>query len=129
MKGTIMLKTFIQVLDNRIAFPYRYAKLTASLLPMLDGVTDALDVGPGDGRLSRYLMDATGIRIEGIDVARQPNQFIDIHQYDGYNFPFADNSFDCVLMVDMLHHTHNIERVMSESHRVARRFVLVKDHY
>lgn len=124
-----MLKSLIQALDERLLFPYRYAKLTAGIAPLLNDVTTVLDVGPGDGRLSRYLMDMTDCQICGIDVFMQPQQYIEIQQYDGHVFPFDDDSFDCVMMVDMLHHTTNIEQMIAEASRVARQSIIIKDHY
>lgn len=124
-----MLKFTIRKFNDRFAFPYRYKKLTARLAPLLHDVDNILDVGTGDGHLGRQLMDATGCHITGLDVCLQPHSHIDVHYYDGSTFPFADDTFDSVLMVDMLHHTDNIEQMLSEARRVARRFVIVKDHY
>lgn len=124
-----MLKFTIRKFNDRLAFPYRYKKLTTRLVPLLHDVDDILDVGTGDGRLGRHLMDTTGCHITGLDVCLQPRTYIDVHHYDGSRFPFADNAFDSVMMVDMLHHTNNIEQMISEAQRVARRFVIVKDHY
>lgn len=124
-----MLKFILQMLDEKVMFPYRYGKLMERILPALDGVTSILDVGTGDGHLANYLSQASGCPIVGLDVCLQPHSYIKVHHYDGHTFPFEDNAFDCVMMVDMLHHTTNIDQMVSEAYRVARRFVLIKDHY
>ncbi len=124
-----MLKFVMRMLNERVSFPYRYTKLTEQIAPLLQDTTTVLDVGSGDGHLSRYLMEFTGCQMTGLDVCLQPHPYIDVHHYDGHTFPFADNAFDCVMMVDMLHHTNNIDRMLAEARRVARHFVIVKDHY
>ncbi|MEX1020074.1 MAG: class I SAM-dependent methyltransferase [Litorilinea sp.] len=119
----------VRALNKSIIFPYRYAQLTNRLTPFLHDVTNVLDVGASDGQLAHQLTDSTGCHITGIDVCLQPYSYIEVRRYNGRNFPFDDNAFDCVLMVDMLHHTTDIEQVLAEARRVARRFILIKDHY
>lgn len=119
----------MRALNEHIMFPYRYTQLTNRLSPFLCDVTNVLDVGASDGRLARQLSETTGCHITGIDVCLQPASYIEVRHYDGHIFPFADDTFDCVLMVDMLHHTTNIQQALSEARRVARHFILIKDHY
>jgi SAM-dependent methyltransferase len=123
-----MLKYVMRALNDRV-FPYRYVQLTERIAPLLDDVADVLDVGTGDGHLAHYLKEASGCHVTGLDVCLQPHSYIDVHHYDGRTFPFDDNAFDCVLMIDMLHHTEDIEQMLAEACRVARRFVLIKDHF
>jgi hypothetical protein len=119
----------IRSLDENVFFPHRYAELTERLRPHLADVTSVLDVGASCGRLARRLMDATGCHIVGIDVCLQPHSQIEVLRYDGRTFPFPDGRFDCVMMVDMLHHSIDIAQMLREACRVARRYVLIKDHY
>lgn len=119
----------LRAMNERVFFPYRYDQLTRLLTPHLQDVATVLDVGASCGRLARRLMDATGCSISGIDVHIQPHAKIPVRRYDGRSFPFPDSAFDCVMMVDMLHHTENIEQMLSEACRVSRRYVLIKDHY
>lgn len=119
----------IRALNENVFFPYRYAELTERLKPHLADVTSVLDVGASCGRLARRLKDATGCHIVGIDVCLQPHTQIKVLRYDGRTFPFPDDSFDCVMMVDMLHHSMDIAQMLREACRVARRYVLIKDHY
>jgi SAM-dependent methyltransferase len=119
----------LYALDEKFLFPYRYARLTELLSPQLQGCRTVLDVGASCGRLGRRLADATGCQIMGIDVWLQPESYIEVRPYDGETFPFGNATFDCVMMVDMLHHTLNIQRMISEARRVARRCVVIKDHY
>lgn len=124
-----MLKFVLRALDEKLLFPYRHNKLTERLLPLLNGVTNLLDVGTGDGHLAKHITQAVGCHTVGLDICLQPYSYIKVHPYDGHTFPFEDNTFDCVMMVDMLHHTTNIDQMISEACRVSKRFVIIKDHY
>jgi len=119
----------MRAMNEHAFFPYRYARLTKMLSPFLSDVHSVLDVGASCGRLARRLMNANHCNIVGIDVCVQPHALIPVRHYDGHTFPFADGAFDCVMMVDMLHHTENIEPMIGEARRVSRRYILVKDHY
>lgn len=119
----------MRALNEHAFFPYRYAQLTKMLSPFLSDVRSVLDVGASCGRLARRLMNVNNCNIVGIDVCVQPHALIPVRYYDGQTFPFADSTFDCVMMVDMLHHTENIEQMIDEARRVSRRYILIKDHY
>jgi SAM-dependent methyltransferase len=48
---------------------------------------------------------------------------------NGRELPFATDSFDCVMMVDVLHHDTVPGGLLAEAKRVSRDRVLIKDHY
>ncbi len=124
-----MLKYVCRTINDRLSFPYRNEHLTLKLAQQLERDAIVLDVGTGDGRLASLVQHTTPCTITGLDIYPQPHKHIDIHYYDGCYFPFADNAFDCVMMVDMLHHTLNMDQVLAEARRVSRRHVIIKDHY
>ena len=45
-----------------------------------------------------------------------------------YFTAYDDNSFDTVMMVDVLHHTEDPEILVREAKRVARNWLVLKDH-
>lgn len=128
-KYSIDLYLPLRFLDEQVFFPVRRRNLIKLLSPHLSKADSVLDVGSSCGRLARGLMDVAGCRIEGIDVHLQPHSYIPVHQYNGHTFPFESQSFDGVMMVDMLHHTVHPEQVLREAVRVSRRYLLIKDHY
>ena len=93
------------------------------------GVSSALDVGCGDGKLTRVLAAETGIQIIGFDSSAEALSRISLPsiQGDAANMPFENASFDLVFSTDTLEHvpdeTH--DQVWAELFRVARNQVLV----
>jgi SAM-dependent methyltransferase len=88
-----------------------------------------LDVGCGDGLVDHLIGQCRpDVTISGLDLIVQPKTHIPVVAYDGAHFNFADNSFDVVMFVDVLHHTEDPASLLREAHRVARRSVVIKDH-
>ena len=88
-----------------------------------------LDLGCGDGQVAWALMQRRPeLVIEGVDVLVRPETQIPVMAYDGVTLPFADQYFDCVTIVDVLHHTDEPARVLAEAARVAAGSVVIKDH-
>lgn len=45
---------------------------------------------------------------------------VDLHEADATRLPFADNTIDCIYSFGVLHHIPDIEKVVSEIHRVLK---------
>jgi SAM-dependent methyltransferase len=59
----------------------------------------------------------------------QPAPTIPVRAYDGAALPYADRSFEVVLLSDVIHHAESPARLLAEALRVADRAVVVKDHF
>jgi ubiquinone/menaquinone biosynthesis C-methylase UbiE len=114
---------------ERTAIEKRDADIILRLKNFLNGEKTVLDVGCGSGRLSKKMQSQLGVKIRGIDVFCPEKKFIPVDVFDGRSFPFPDNSFDSVFLIDVLHHTKNSFQIFSESVRVAKNSVVIKDHY
>lgn len=88
-----------------------------------------LDVGCGNGRLDQLLVERRpDLHIEGIDTLIRAETCIPVSAFDGKTLPFSDDSFDVVILIDVLHHADDPLILLAETARVTRRFVIIKDH-
>jgi SAM-dependent methyltransferase len=117
-------------LHRRLVKPRQSDRLAGILTELLPEEGRVLDVGCGTGRIARLVVQRNSrLEIQGIDILVQPRAEIAVQQFDGEVIPFADRTFDAVLLVDVLHHTSNQAQLLTETLRVCRRAVIVKDHF
>jgi len=122
-------KSLLNSLHHRAVFSRRVEVLARLLAGAIPSGGRVLDLGSGDGRIARRLMDLRpDLAVEGVDVLVRPVTHIPVRPYDGGTLPFADLSFDYATIVDVLHHTDDPAAVLRQARRVARRGILVKDH-
>ncbi len=79
-----------------------------------------LDVGCWNKDLKKYL--SKDIEYVGIDVAGNPDIFINLEKG---KIPFPDNSFNCVVCIDVLEHLDNIHETFDELLRVSKRYIII----
>lgn len=77
-----------------------------------------LDVGAGDGIIT-YKLRATGIDNEPTAVEIAKAIGVDVSLGDAYNLPYEDDSFDAVLMIDVIEHFDTPQKALNEARRVA----------
>ncbi|MDY6938522.1 MAG: class I SAM-dependent methyltransferase [Cyanobacteriota bacterium] len=107
----------------------RLADRLMSLIPQGESL-EGLDVGCGSGEIADTIQKwRSNVRLQGVDVLVRPHTQISVREFDGMRLPFADREFDFVMLVDVLHHTKNPAPLIAECARVARQFLLIKDHY
>lgn len=116
-------------LHNNLVFSRRVQMLATHFLCVLPDKGRILDVGCGDGLVDHLIMRTrNSLQIEGIDILIRPHTHIAVTAFDGYTMPFADNSFDTVMFVDVLHHADSPLTLLQEAKRVARHTIVLKDH-
>lgn len=104
----------------------RLSELLAELIPLSCSL---LDVGCGDGKLARSLLDKRpDLRIEGVDVLVRDRVWLPVQAFDGKSLPYPASSFDGAMLIDVLHHTRDPLALLREALRVSRRWLIVKDH-
>lgn len=125
-----MVTATLGQIHERVVFNRRVAVLGASLGALLEPGSDMLDVGAGDGQIARLVASqAPGSTVRGIDIMTRPTSHIPVDVFDGVTIPHPDNSFDVVSFVDVLHHTGDPRILLKEAARVARKAVILKDHF
>lgn len=106
----------------------RISRLIAELIPE-NRLLNGMDVGCGNGDIAWSLQELNKeVVMIGLDTLPRNKSKIDVVQSDASHIPFEDNSFDFVILIDVLHHTNSPELLLSECKRVAKEFVIVKDH-
>jgi len=116
-------------LHSQLVLTRRLRVLANHTLDLLPDHGKVLDVGCGNGIISRLIMDERPqLDVQGIDVLERPSCAIPMECYDGRKYPFEDNSMDVVMFMDVLHHTDDPFGLLQEAVRVARQAVIVKDH-
>lgn len=109
--------------DQKIQFRHR------ATFSMIDSGT-VLDLGCGDGLLLSLLKDK-GVKGKGLDISengieKAKTKGLDVSIYDFSNrLPFDDNTFDTVIMLDLLEHLYNPEFLLSEARRVSKKNIIV----
>ncbi|MBN1886760.1 MAG: methyltransferase domain-containing protein [Thermoflexales bacterium] len=79
-----------------------------------------LDVGADECHLKQYLDE--GSSYCGIGLGEHVERHVNLERE---KVPFPDNSFDCVLCLDVLEHLDNIHEIFDELCRVTRRHVII----
>ena len=108
----------------------RYEVLLAAMDPAMQRV---LDIGCVDGTLT-FKLSARAPHVWGIDDSllplrlareqfkrRRAAQYPELARADARMLPFADGSFDCVVLADVIEHIDAPQAVLEEASRVLRR--------
>jgi SAM-dependent methyltransferase len=116
-------------LHGGIVHTRRVRVLSLGLAPLFPRGAKVLDVGCGDGLIAKLIGEQRpDLTLEGIDVLVRPHTHVPVRAFDGRHIDAADNSYDAVLFVDVLHHTQDPSILLREAARVARQCVILKDH-
>ncbi|MCH2173081.1 methionine biosynthesis protein MetW [Myxococcota bacterium] len=103
--------------------------MTRHLSRLIPPASRLLDVGCGDGLLTSQLAEqCVDVAVTGVDVLIRKDTHVPVSSFDGVSLPFSDGSFDVVMMVDVVHHSDDPFRLLSEAARVASRCLVLKDH-
>jgi SAM-dependent methyltransferase len=114
--------------DQTRGFPPGMADEMAALaMNMLDGRTRALEIGVGTGRIAKPML-ARGLHLTGVDLSRgMMNRLREtlgdlpspmLIEGNIMRLPFADDSFDAVIAVHILHLVSDWQVVLDEVRRV-----------
>lgn len=93
-----------------------------------------LEVGAGDGSILHYLNDwKFGKELYALEIAdsgvslirdRKLERLKEVNSFDGYTIPYADDSFDLVILAHVLEHIEHERILLRELKRVAKYLVI-----
>lgn len=87
-----------------------------------------LDVGSAEGWTGRFITQhKPDCSVQLLDVTDLNQTNLPLTLYDGNNFPFQDNAFDTSLLLLILHHCDDPDRVLEEALRVTRKRLIVTE--
>jgi SAM-dependent methyltransferase len=125
-------KTIVRPLHAKMVVGRRVRAIAGHLNDFLSGLSQesrGLDVGCGDGRIARLMMELSpGMTIEGIDIKARPDAVIEVHEFDGREIPCPDGAVDFSMLVHVLHHTESPELLLAECARVSKKAIFIVDH-
>lgn len=121
--------------DGTVRWLRTLQNLVPARLAHFDGLVDwrgkaILDLGCGGGFMSEAIAGRGGI-VSGLDPAAEAIAIAQAHAASqglniayragtGESLPYADESFDAVVCVDVLEHVTDLDRVLAEVHRVLK---------
>jgi ubiquinone/menaquinone biosynthesis C-methylase UbiE len=115
---------------QRLVFNRRADMLAARLAPLFPPNASVLDIGCGDGTIDQQILNRRpDVSIAGVDLFVRPSSRISVIVFDGNNIPYRDASFDVAMFVDVLHHTKDPEVLLRQAKRVAKKSIVIKDHF
>jgi ubiquinone/menaquinone biosynthesis C-methylase UbiE len=93
-----------------------------------------LEVGAGDGSILHFLNEwgfgkelyALEIAESGVEVIRKRalKNLVEVKAFDGYKIPYADDSFDLIILAHVLEHVEHERILLRELKRVAKHIVI-----
>jgi ubiquinone/menaquinone biosynthesis C-methylase UbiE len=98
----------------------RLSKILFSLIPENSFI---LDFGCGNGCISKQFASKKVICLD-LKYSSNTKNFI---QANGIYLPFKDKTFDVVIVVDVLHHTTDILKILTELKRVTKSYIIIKE--
>lgn len=107
---------------------HRRAKHNFSYVsPFIEG-NSVLDIGAAEGWIGAMLeLNIPQRDVHLLDVEDFNQTDFPLTLYDGHTFPFEDNSFDTSLLLLILHHCDDPDRVLSEAARVTRKRLIITE--
>lgn len=119
--------TFYQKISNFLlkGFKEEGKKICRECHPFVKKGAKILDIGCGNGVFTKIFQDFFQADIIGIDL--QDRRVVDIpfKLVNGESLPFAENQFDVVFMIYLLHHTDDPIKILKEARRVSRDKIII----
>jgi SAM-dependent methyltransferase len=124
-----VLLSGLDKLHGGYVHPRRARVLRNHLAALIPPGARVLDVGCGDALIASLILEQRpDLSVKGVDVLVRPNTLLPVEEFDGQTLPYENKSFDVILFVDVLHHSHDPVGLLREATRVAKQCIIIKDH-
>lgn len=89
-----------------------------------------LDLGAGYCKVAQQLADDYKINITCLDIDDYNKTDLKLILYDGKKIPFKDNHFNKTILIFVLHHSQDPEKLLNEAKRVTKEnIIILEDSY
>ncbi len=123
------MRSLVERIHGGSVHPRRIRCLADALTPLISSGSRVLDVGCGDGMLAGAIAERRDdISIRGADVLVREGGGILVDPLDGDRLPYAQDAFDTVMLVDVIHHAEDPLMLLAEATRVSSDVIIIKDH-
>jgi ubiquinone/menaquinone biosynthesis C-methylase UbiE len=122
-RNILLRKLIYSINDIRAKYIIR------KIFPFIRKNDRILDIGSGPCNICRILKER-GFNITPLDV--QNMSFVDNIKpilYNGVKIPFDDYIFDVALLITVLHHTIDPDKIIIEAKRVSKKIIIIEDIY
>ncbi len=111
----------------------RFFRTVGSMLGQFPEKYSLLEVGCGPGESTRRILQM--LRGQSLEASEFEQRLVDLHHQYGFPVPLRqesayqlqreDNSFDCILLLEVLEHLENPRAALKEIFRVASKYVII----
>jgi len=110
-----------------------YKKIRLIIEEIKPNIKKILEIGCGAGESSLRIIkmipeiqyDATEYDMRYIEEIKKRNIPLNVCQENVYEIKHADNSYDCIIMLEVLEHLEYIEKAITELFRVSRKYIII----
>lgn len=105
----------------------RAVKIALQMKDFIKKGDRVLDIGLGNGFVAKQVRNHYKVYMEGVDVVEYNETDIKNTIYDGLSLPFRSKSFDCILILQTLHHCSDQIQVLKEAKRVSKKTIIIME--
>lgn len=121
-------KPFMEVLEQRL--DERHVKVVGQISQFIKGTKGKIiDFGAGNGGAAQILHDKYGLDVEAVDASdyRSGNITVPFLKFKDGKIPVPDNYYNTAVLIAVLHHDTNNERILQELTRIVKHRLIIQE--
>ena len=121
-----MKKSYLQYRLLRPFYDNQAKKMCHDFREYISKQDRVLDLGCGSGIVAKKIESTFKTKVEGVDIIDMREVDIPLKLYNGKDLSFIkDNEFDVVLISYVLHHTGDLESILKQATRIAKKHIII----